>query len=324
MKKKIVLVASVLSISSLAFAQQDIALTHFSYNKMGFNPGATGIDEGLCFSTVMRNQWDKVNGAPNSVTFNGEMNLPSFDINHNAGVGLNLTHDAIGFNRQTNVSLAYSHHFEIGPGKLGVGVSLGMVNFGLSPTWVPPQTLNDNVLPIASSVAGFDANFGLFYKAPDWYAGLSATHIPGSALGIKTGIPGGPVQATTYDMAQHFFAMGGYTFRGIGNNGEVDVQGLMQTELTHYSFNINARYIWKNFLYGGVAFRTIESISPMLGVKFVDGKNQRGTWTGWAGYSYDASIGTISKISNGTHEIALKFCYIPIIPITKSKHPRWL
>jgi hypothetical protein len=41
MKKKIVLVASVLSISSLAFAQQDIALTHFSYNKMGFNPGAT-------------------------------------------------------------------------------------------------------------------------------------------------------------------------------------------------------------------------------------------------------------------------------------------
>jgi type IX secretion system PorP/SprF family membrane protein len=323
MKKKIVLVASVLCISSLAFAQQDIALTHFSYNKMGFNPGATGIDEGLCFSTVMRNQWDKVNGAPNSVAFNGEMHLPSFDINHNAGVGLNVTHDAIGFNRQTNLSLSYSHHFEIGPGKLGVGISLGMVNFGLSPTWVPPQTLADAVLPVASSTAGFDANLGLFYKAPDWYAGISATHIPGSALGVKTGSGGTPAASTTYDMAQHFFAMGGYTFKNVAG-GNIDVQGLMQTELTHYSFNINARYIWRDFLYGGLAFRTADAISPMLGVKFVKGQNLRGTWTGWAGYSYDANIGTISKISNGTHEIALKFCYIPIIPITKSKHPRWL
>jgi type IX secretion system PorP/SprF family membrane protein len=297
MKKKIVLVASVLSISSLAFAQQDIALTHFSYNKMGFNPGATGIDEGLCFSTVMRNQWDKVNGAPNSVAFNGEMNLPSFGLNYNAGVGLNLTHDAIGFNRQTNVSLAYSHHFTIGGGVLGVGVTLGMVNFGLNPTWVPPQTLNDNVLPISSSIASFDANFGVFYKSQDWYAGVSATHIPGSALGIKTGTSANP-QTTTYDMAQHFFAMGGYTFRNVAG-GNIDVQGLMQTELTYYSFNINARYIWNDKLYGGLAFRNSDAISPMLGVKFVDGRNRRGTWTGWAGYSYDATIGSLSKISNG-------------------------
>jgi len=322
MKKKIVLVASVLSISSLVFAQQDIALTHFSYNKMGFNPGATGIDEGLCFSTVMRNQWDKVNGAPNSVAFNGEMNLPSFGMNYNAGVGLNLTHDAIGFNRQTNVSLGYSHHFQVGNGLLGVGLTLGMVNFGLNPTWVPPQTLNDNVLPISSSVASFDANLGLFYKTQDWYAGVSATHIPGSALGVKTGATSNP-QTTTYDMAQHFFAMGGYTFRNVAG-GDIDVQGLMQTEFKYYSFNLNARYIWRNKFYGGLAFRTSDAISPMLGVKFVDGGNPRGKWTGWAGYSYDANIGTISKISNGTHEIALKFCYIPIIPITKSKHPRWL
>jgi hypothetical protein len=44
----------------------------------------------------------------------------------------------------------------------------------------------------------------------------------------------------------------------------------------------------------------------------------------WVGYSYDITIGRLSKISNGTHEIALKFCYIPIIPITKAHHPKWL
>ncbi len=320
MKKRIVLIASVLSLSTLGLAQQDIMLTHFNYNKMGFNPGATGIDDGLCFSTVARNQWDKVNGAPNSVSFNGEMNLASFGMNLEAGVGLNVTHDAIGFNRQTNLSLAYSHHFSIGPGKLGVGISLGMVNFGLSPTWVPPQTLADNTLPIASSTAGFDANLGIMYKTQDWYAGVSATHIPGSALGVNTGA----TTTTTYDLAQHFFLMGGYTLRGVGANGALDFQGLMQTELTHYSFNINARYIWKDFIYGGLAFRNSDAISPVIGVRFVNGGNRRGTWTGWAGYSYDLTIGELSKISNGSNELAVKFCYIPIIPITKSKHPRWL
>ena len=44
----------------------------------------------------------------------------------------------------------------------------------------------------------------------------------------------------------------------------------------------------------------------------------------WVGYSYDITVGRLSKISNGTHEIALKFCYIPIIPITKAHHPKWL
>jgi Type IX secretion system membrane protein PorP/SprF len=98
----------------------------------------------------------------------------------------------------------------------------------------------------------------------------------------------------------------------------------MQTEFVHYSFNINARYIWRDFLYGGLAFRNADAISPVVGVKFVNGGNKRGTWTGWAGYSYDLTINQLSEISNGSNELAIKFCYIPIIPITKSKHPRWL
>ena len=58
-----------------ASAQQDIALTHFIYNKFAINPGATGIEEGLCGNLIYRNQWDKVNGAPNSFVFNVDANL---------------------------------------------------------------------------------------------------------------------------------------------------------------------------------------------------------------------------------------------------------
>ena len=42
-------------------------ITHFIYDKMSFNPGKTGLglSNEICATTIYRNQWDKVNGAPN-------------------------------------------------------------------------------------------------------------------------------------------------------------------------------------------------------------------------------------------------------------------
>ena len=68
---------------SYTFAQQDKLLTHFMYDRMSVNPGETGLDEGICATSVYRNQWDKVNGAPNSavlnVAANGEISFASGD-----------------------------------------------------------------------------------------------------------------------------------------------------------------------------------------------------------------------------------------------------
>ncbi len=308
-----------------ASAQQDIALTHFIYNKFAINPGATGIEEGLCGNLIYRNQWDKVNGAPNSVVFNAEINMESFG-KWTGGFGLNFTHDAIGFNRQNNVMLNYSHHLTLGNGKLGLGVGVGMVNFGMNPTWIGPQTQIDPTFPGASSAITFDVNFGIYYRAQNWFAGISSTHLQASALNLTSQFPLGSSTGTVpYDLARHYYAMGGYTFKAIGP-GDLDVQATLQTDLRKYSANINARYIFKGFLYGGLGFRNSDAISVLLGWRPFDKtlSSGKGRYFMWVGYSYDITVGRLSKISNGTHEIALKFCYIPIIPITKAHHPKWL
>jgi type IX secretion system PorP/SprF family membrane protein len=322
MKKRLLILSALAFSASSVFGQQDIALTHFIYNKMSVNPGATGIEEGLCGNLIYRNQWDKVNGAPNSALFNAEANLESFG-KWSGGLGLNVVHDAIGFNRQNNVNLNYSHHFNIGGGTLGVGVGVGLMSFGLNPVWVPPSTLNDPTLPGSSSAMTFDANFGIYYRSTDWYAGLSSTHLPAPVLSGTPLIGTGNVQ---YNEARHYYLMGGYTFRGVGSpNGDLDVQGMMQTDVVKYSVNINARYIYDGRMYGGLGFRNSDAISVLLGFKFLD-KTQPGKYQffGWAGYSYDLTIGKIASISKGTHEMAVKFCYIPVLPVTKHKNPRWL
>lgn len=323
MNKTLRLVSAFLLCSFGASAQQDIALTHFFFNRFSVNPGATGMEDGICGNLIYRNQWDKINGAPNSVVFNAEAHLPDFGLKHDAGVGINFTHDAIGFNRQNNVMLNYSYHLQLGQGKLGIGASVGMVNFGLDPVWIGPQTQTDAVFPAKSSAMTFDANFGLYYKASNWYAGVSATHLPAMSLKLQSQIA--TANNVPYTLAMHMYVMGGWQSaqNSIGN-GFIDVQGFAQTDLKKFSPNLNARYIFQNKMYGGLGYRNADAISVLLGYKPLEIRRSNGYGFMWVGYAYDITIGRYSKLSNGTHEVALKFCWVPKIPITKSKHPRWL
>ena len=296
---------------SNVFAQQDKLITHFMYDKMSLNPGKTGLDGGICATSMYRNQWDKVNGAPNSVVLNVEADMTRW---FPGGLGISFFHDAIGFNRQNNVMLNYAFPLEIpGAGKLGIGVGVGMMNFSMSPEWVPPTTLNDPTLPSAYSAINVDLNFGIYFKGvQDYYVGISSTHLSESSLVSDAN----PLNVTTYNTARHYYLMGGKTFNNIGD-GAIETNALIRTDLVQLSADINARYIWKQKAYGGLTYRVSDAVAVMLGY------NPINNFT--VGYSYDISINKLSSISRGSHEILVKYCYyLPPIPIQKSKHPRWL
>lgn len=312
MKKRLLVISALfLVVASETFAQQDKLITHFMYDKMGVNPGATGFDKDICATLLYRNQWDKVNGAPNSAVFNVEANLPKIL----GGIGLSFYHDAIGFNRQNNLLLNYSYHLPISHiGELGIGVGVGMINFGQNPTWVPPTTQTDLTLPVGFNATNLDLNFGVYFRgAKDWYAGISSTHLSQSLLRKNISMID-----YSYQTTRHYYVMGGKTFRKIGGgNGDIDVQALVRTEFTKLSADINARYIWKNLLYGGVTYRTIDAVGLMVGYYPIPNL--------LIGYSYDITTNKLAGISRGSHEIAVRYCYkLPPVPIQTSRHPRWL
>jgi len=301
----------VFCLCSNAFAQQDKLITHFMYDKMSLNPGKTGLDGGICATSMYRNQWDKVNGAPNSVVLNVEADMTRW---FPGGLGISFFHDAIGFNRQNNVMLNYAFPLEIpGAGKLGIGIGVGMMNFSMNPEWVPPTTINDPTLPSAYSAINVDLNFGIYFKGvQDYYVGISSTHLSESSLVSDAN----PLNVTTYNTARHYYLMGGKTFNNIGD-GVIETNAIVRTDLVQLSADVNARYIWKQKAYGGLTYRVSDAVAVMLGY------NPINNFT--VGYSYDISINKLSSISRGSHEILVKYCYyLPPIPIQKSKHPRWL
>jgi type IX secretion system PorP/SprF family membrane protein len=311
MKKNLLIISMICFFTSLSYGQQNKMLTHFIFDKMSINPGATGVGmiNTICGTTIYRNQWDRVNGAPNSALFNAEGELSRF---FPGGVGLSFYHDAIGFARQNNVVLNYSYHLNLGNGILGIGAGLGLVSYGMNPTWVTPDqgqaAQEDASLPQGVTEANFDANFGLYYMSHSgWYAGLSTTHIPASDL-----------EQLNFTTARHYYAMGGYRYKyAFGVKAlDLDFNALLRTELVKYSADINVRAIWENMFWGGVTYRLEDAIGIMAGIEFKSFQ---------IGYSYDISLNALSTVSRGSHEILLKYCHpIPPPPVTRSRNPRYL
>ena len=296
-------------------SQQDKLLTNFMFDKMTINPGKTGIDmnNSFCATSIYRNQWDKVNGAPNSAVLNIEANLSRF---FPGGIGLSFYHDAIGFSRQNNLLLNYSYPIQIGNfGVLGLGVGVGMINYGLEPTWVPPTTSIDNSLPTGWGATNLDANFGIYFHGNGFYAGLSSTHLSESLL--EKSVSG---LDQNYQTARHYYLMVGKTFDNV-LNGRIDAQVLLRTELIKYSFDLNTRYFYeysnnKEF-YGGLSYRNSDAAAILIGI------NPINNFT--VGYSYDITINKLASVSRGSHEIVLKYCYnFPNPPVRVSKNPRFL
>lgn len=313
LKTKLLTILLVAVIGSVQ-AQQDKLVTHFIFDKMSINPGKTGLDlyNGICATSIYRNQWDKVNGAPNSAILNIESNLSRF---LPGGIGINFYHDAIGFSRQNNLLLNYSYPIQIGrEGVLGVGVGIGIMNFGMDPEWVPPTQAVDPTLPIGFAATAVDANFGLYFQSKDYYVGISSTHLTESDLSKAVS------QVTqSYQTARHYYLMGGYKFKDV-MNGTIDAQMLVRTDFIRFSADLNARYLFKlddKDAYGGLTFRTSDAIAVMLGYSPMP-KLQ-------VGYSYDITVNKIASISRGSHELMVKYCYfIPPPPKTKARHPRML
>ena len=313
LKTKLLTILLVAVIGSVQ-AQQDKLVTHFIFDKMSINPGKTGLDlyNGICATTIYRNQWDKVNGAPNSAILNIESNLSRF---LPGGIGINFYHDAIGFSRQNNLLLNYSYPIQIGrEGVLGVGVGIGIMNFGMDPEWVPPTQAVDPTLPVGFAATAVDANFGLYFQSKDYYVGISSTHLTESDLSKAVS------QVTqSYQTARHYYLMGGYKFKDV-MNGTIDAQMLVRTDFIRFSADLNARYLFKlddKDAYGGLTFRTSDAIAVMLGYSPMP-KLQ-------VGYSYDITVNKLASISRGSHELMVKYCYFrPPPPKTKARHPRML
>jgi type IX secretion system PorP/SprF family membrane protein len=286
MKKLNQLLSSIVFIGIIAnqsLAQQEPIFTQLDNTIHFFNPASSGLNYRIQSSALGRYQWNGINGAPNSQFVNYSMKLKPL----HGGIGINYLHEKIGFSEYNRVKLNYAFHLaEFLGGQLSIGLSAGINNMKVTPTWTPPTTVIDPSLPISSNDTRFTSDLGLMYKNEKLSVGLSVTQLTQARY------------SSDYRDALHGFAYLDYLI-SLSSNWKLKPQLMISTDMNQVSTVMNVMAQLKNKFQFGVGYRSYESIDAMVGWDILEKYRIR--------YSYDLSIHSFSSISKGSHEICVGF-----------------
>ncbi len=302
--EKILLSLIILISAFKGVSQQDPQFAHNAQN-IGFsNPGYAGIEGEICTYVINRQQWSGFEGAP-AITLAGiNSDIKMFGRIH--GVGLSVLDDRHGFEKKFQAKLAYSYHQQIGSGKLGIGIELGLINFNLGGTFNPPQVSpeQDALIPdkdVRKMI--FDLGLGIYYKIGNLYAGISTAHIQQPKIAY-------PETEASF-LKRHYYFTSGYNFRFFNTPLELTPSIFIKTDgvKTAQDYNITGTYNKKIYL--GVTYRNKDAIVPMIGFRLFNGLK--------IGYAYELSTSKLRTANSGSHEFFVGYCFDIFKPVSNNK-----
>ncbi|AMS27390.1 hypothetical protein AEM51_10550 [Bacteroidetes bacterium UKL13-3] len=299
--KKLILILTIFGCVAGLKAQQDAQYSQFFLNKLSYNPGFAGSEDKICVTGLARTQWlgfgnSKDGASPSTQVIN--IHAP---IAGKFGVGANIVRDQLGWENSLNPTLALSYRQRFkNDNVLALGVGVGFMQKSLAGGKLKPLQDGDAFIP-STDVTGFapDINIGLYYTMPTlWrfnnvYAGLSATHLnQGNAKYDQIDNP----------MKMHYYLMTGASYE-LSPSLAIEPNILIKTDVAKTSADINAMLMYNNKIRGGLSYRTADAVVILIGYKFTE--------TLQVGYSYDLTTSNIISYSTGSHEIALRYCFMP-------------
>jgi type IX secretion system PorP/SprF family membrane protein len=278
------------------------------FSTLTYNPGVAGTSGMICATAITRQQWVGFTGAPLTTTFNVSAPVSPFRIE--SGIGLIVESDQIGFDSDINISGIYALLVNMGTGKLGIGINLGVMNKTLDPEWNIPSgdgftsPDQDPLIPVnKESFVAFDAGLGLYYNADKYYAGLSVRHLNQARFRYTKGEP---------YLTRHYYLTAGYNLQLPDPALELlpSVYAFSDGRALQASVTTMLRYNKK--VWGGVSYRAGDALTGIAGIELFNGIR--------IGYAYDFPLSVIRKNTMGSHELMVNYCFDLRMGKSRSKY----
>ena len=320
MRKSYILSVVLFVFTAGVFAQQDAQFTLFQWATPYYNAGAIGEQSNtLCFTGIFRQQytgWNdyivdangnqtKYNTSPQQIYFSLESYLRKL----HGSLGISVIKDKIGYFNNVGVKLGYSFKLRIPTGSLGIGLQAQLLSQKLDPSHFSPTQEGDelinNMTSSGESWLDLDFNFGLFYKADRWNAGVGVTQIA-----EKIRLSG---DRQTLKMSRNLYIHGGYTWvLPWDPSWEILPQALIKTDFSAAQFDLMLLARYNGILWFGASYRIQDAVSVLFGARpFFNSSNNylKGLEMG-LGYSFTTSkLGFKTDRSYGDIEIMLRYCF---------------
>jgi type IX secretion system PorP/SprF family membrane protein len=265
-----------------SFAQHNTLFSQYMFNGLLINPAYAGSNDVLSATAVDRMQWAGFDGAPKTLSFSIHSPLKNKKLN----AGISFINDQIGITSRNKISGIYAYRLFLGKSSLSFGIQGGIDLVRNNWNKIQTTTAGDYVFSAPYSQQNIaETGFGIYYKAPKFFAGVSAPDL--FSIGITSGKLYKPVLVTA-----------GYLF-SLSEDVKLKPSVLVKyinNSPTELDVNMNAYY--KNFGIG-VSYRTNDAMVFLVQYNI----NMQLS----AGYSYDLTTSRLGTFVRGSHEIMLKY-----------------
>jgi type IX secretion system PorP/SprF family membrane protein len=273
-------------------AQQKMQYTQYMFNGLLLNPAYAGADDALSLTFINRNQWTKVENAPTTQTLTGHTLFKKKHI----GLGLSIINDKLGVHKNLSAVTHYAYHLKTGVGSfLSFGIQAGVNNRKSDYASLVGYNSTDPKLynPFITHTS-LDFGAGLYFRSPKLHAGISAPELIPERITVNDSI-------SIRLSKSNYFVFARYR---IPVNDNIAIEPSVLFKYLHnvpLSFDINANMIYRKVLTMGLSYRKKESIDFLLKAQVTPQLQ--------FGYSYDQSIGALSQLSNGSHEVMINYLF---------------
>lgn len=295
------------SLAAASAAQQMPLYSQYLFNEYLINPAVAGSDGYTSINLTAREQWLGYSGAPRTYSFSYQTRLLKrsyiikgstarrkvFKPGRDGKVGLGgyIFSDRNGLVQRTGLQASYAYHTWIqGSTQLSFGLSATAFHFRIDEERIRLEDPDDPILysDLRKGVFIPDANFGVYILNYRFNAGFSVEQLFQSY--IKMGNPA----YKNLSLLRHYYLFGSYSFP-IDSKSEIEPNFMFRmSEQLKPQFDIGIRYTFLDDFWGGLTFRSANTIITSIGTRWNDM---------YFGYAFDYSFNEIQNYTFGSHEI---------------------
>jgi len=250
--------------------------------------------DSICANAIYRQQWVGFDGAPQTTVFT--INSPLNVLGLNSGIGLSLTNDQLGFEKNFSGNIQYAYLHAVGSGILSFGVQLGIYNKAYDGTFTTPDATPDEDIGIPKTKDHsliFDMGFGAVYTLNNLYIGFSASHLAQPKFKFSTN--------EIHYLKRHYFLMSGYKLNIPNSPIELMPNVLVAFDGSSPQFTFNMNMVYNKKFWGGVTYRTLDALDLNLGIELFNGIK--------IGYAYGLNFSKLIKTNSGSNEVMIGYCF---------------
>lgn len=284
---KHIITALTLFLVSFAQAQQLPEYAHYVNNPFLLNPAVAGSTDYVPVYLTSRRQWLGFGkGAPATNI------LSAHKKSGNTALGGYVYNDRSGNVSRNGLNLAYAFHAPITSDiTLSFGLAGSLCQYTHDQSGYENIEMNDPALS-HTKVTTFipNADFGMYLYSEQFFVGISSMQL------FKTKILLGYNDTDNNFFTRHYFANAGYNI-SLNDNTVIQPSVLLKSSnLESHELDFNLKATFNENYFVGLSYRTASEVSAFLGLYYKSYV---------FGYAFDYSLNSLSKHTNGTHEILL-------------------